>query len=257
LRSNGYCGTHACAAVSMLFARDPQGLMARCVAVAMALVMTGCGAISNTSGTTDKLAFQEKFDARMADADKASKQGQTDRAIAHLDSAIQIDPASKQPWLKKAQLHFEARQYGSAISEAQEVLQRDIHDLTAQSILAVSGLRVSAQALEQLRKANQVNGSTRIEAESVAKVLHEALGEPILMSAPAPSAPSQGASQRPRAAAVRPRLPTSAVSGAAPAATAGATAATTNAVSTTSATKTSSASVPASSSRTNPFGALQ
>ena len=65
------------------------------------------------------------------------------------------------------------------------MLQRDDADLTAKSILAVSGLRVSAEALEQLRKANEVNGSARTEAESVARLIREALGEPILVEAPA------------------------------------------------------------------------
>ncbi len=176
----------------------------------------------------------------MAEAEKAFKQGQTDQAMAHLDRAIQIDPASKQPWLKKAQIHFEARQYGIAITEAQEVLQRDVRDLTAQSILAVSGLRVSAQALEQLRKANQVNGTARSEAESVAKVIHEALGEPILMPVMAPPAAGTGVTPRARPAVVRPRA-------AAPAAPAVATAPPSAAP----------AAAPVPSSRANPFGALQ
>src|SRR6185437_5088801 len=85
---------------------------------------------------------------------------------------------------KKAQIHFDAHQYGQAITEAQEVQQRDVNDLTAKSILAVSGLRVSASALEQLRKVNEVNGSARNEAEAVAKLIHEALGEPILVPSP-------------------------------------------------------------------------
>jgi len=187
----------------------------------------------------------------MAAADKALKQGQTDQALAQLDSAIQVDPAAKQPWLKKAQIHFEARQYGQAITEAQEVLQRDVRDLTAQSILAVSGLRVSAQALEQLRKVNEVNGSTRSEAESVARIIHEALGEPILLSASAASSPSQAsapaagggmASGRARGAVSRPRpaAPGSQASSAAPAPP-----------------RPLSAPSPVPSARTNPFGALQ
>ena len=69
-----------------------------------------------------------------------------------------------------------------AETDAQEVLQRDVNDLTAQSILAVSGLRVSAEALAHLRKVNEVKGSTRNEAESVAKLIREALGEPILVA---------------------------------------------------------------------------
>ena len=141
-----------------------------------------------------KRLAQERLDESLSAADKAQKQGQTDQALQLLDEASRIDPAAKQPWLRKAQIHFEARQYGPAITQAQEALQRDVNDLTAQSILAVSGLRVSASALEQLRKANEVSGSTRSEAESVARIIHEALGEPILVAptaaGPAPAEPA-------------------------------------------------------------------
>lgn len=141
-----------------------------------------------------KRLAQERLDESLSAADKAQKQGQTDQALQLLDEASRIDPAAKQPWLRKAQIHFEARQYGPAITQAQEALQRDVNDLTAQSILAVSGLRVSASALEQLRKANEVSGSTRSEAESVARIIHDALGEPILVAptaaGPAPAEPA-------------------------------------------------------------------
>lgn len=221
--------------------------LASFIACGVIVLVSACGAMPGKGGAVDKQALQERVDERMAAADKALKQGQTDQAMAHLDSAIQIDPASKQPWLKKAQIHFDARQYGLAISEAQEVLQRDVRDLTAQSILAVSGLRVSAQALEQLRKVNEVTGSTRSEAESVARVIHEALGEPILLSA-ASSSPAQpvvnvtpSAAPRNRLPAVRPRP----APGAATPVTAGPMAS-------------PPAPVPsASPARTNPFGALQ
>lgn len=214
--------------------------------------------MSGKPGVSDKQALQERVDERMAAADNALKQGQTEQALGQLDKAIQIDPAAKQPWLKKAQIHFEARQYGLAITEAQEVLQRDVRDLTAQSILAVSGLRVSAQALEQLRKVNEVTGSTRSEAESVARIIHEALGEPILLSPTAASGPAQatagGASgnARGRSPAMRPRPGPVA----APAAVPGIGAAPAVAPSATPPRPAPAAS-PAPSPRTNPFGALQ
>jgi tetratricopeptide (TPR) repeat protein len=134
-------------------------------------------------------------------ADKAQKLGKTSSALEELDDAIRVEPSSKLPWLRKAQIYFDARQYGQAITAAQEVLQRDASDLTAKSILAVSGLRVSAQALEQLRKANEVSGSARSEAESVAKVIREALGEPILVGSPVkpadtPRSPGKSANTR-------------------------------------------------------------
>ena len=232
--------------------RAGHRLMALIASAVVVPVLVGCGSMSGKPGFNDKLALQEKVDERMAAADKALKQGQTDQALAQLDSAIQVDPAAKQPWLKKAQIHFEARQYGQAITEAHEVLQRDVRDLTAQSILAVSGLRVSAQALDQLRKVNEVNGSTRAEAESVARIIHEALGEPILLSASAASAPAQasapaagGGNGRGRGAVIRPRpaAPVSQAPGAVPASA--------------TAPRPAPAPSPVPSARTNPFGALQ
>ena len=160
------------------------------VSVLCGVVVAGLAACSTAPKSAEdiqsekqaqQVALQEKVDAKLAAADAAIKAGNAEQAMNHLDDAIKLDPASKQPWLKKAQFHFEKRQYGVAITEAQEALQRDVKDNTARSILAVSGLRVSAEALEQLRKANEVTGSARSEAESVAKIIREALGESILV----------------------------------------------------------------------------
>lgn len=167
-----------------------------CAVIAGVLsVLAACSSTPKKDDMAGKLALQEQVNENMASADKALKAGQTDKAMEQLDAAIKVDPASKAPWLKKAQIHFDARQYGQAITAAQEVLQRDMSDLTAKSILAVSGLRVSATALEQLRKVNEVNGSARDEAESVAKLIRDALGEPILV--PPPAAGTGGGASEP------------------------------------------------------------
>ena len=63
-----------------------------------------------------------------------------------------FSPTSKEPWLKLAEDYFEANNYGQAILASQEVLQRDPADSVATSVLAVSGLRVSASALSLLRQ---------------------------------------------------------------------------------------------------------
>jgi tetratricopeptide (TPR) repeat protein len=196
-------------------------------------------------------AAAEKMTESLNAADKAQKLGKTEDALAELDTAIKVDPASKQPWLRKAQIYFDARQYGQAITAAQETLQRDTTDLTAKSILAVSGLRVSAQALEQLRKANEVNGSARTEAESVAKLIREALGEPILVP---PVAAASGAETKPnvRATAVR------RVSPPRPMATASAPVVVSAAKPpVASPVATLNAAPPAAGGRNNPFGALK
>ncbi|RZL00433.1 MAG: hypothetical protein EOP36_15640 [Rubrivivax sp.] len=196
-------------------------------------------------------ATAQKLTERLDAADKAQKLGKTEDALTELDTAIKVDPASKTPWLRKAQIHFDARQYGQAITAAQETLQRDTTDLTAKSILAVSGLRVSAQALEQLRKANEVNGSTRTEAESVAKLIREALGEPILVPpvATASSADTSRPASRPvatRRVASRPVATASA-----PVVASSARTLAPNPV------NTLNAAPPAAGGRNNPFGALK
>lgn len=234
------------------------------VCVAFVATLQGCASVGSKDPQVEKRLVQEKLDESLSAADKAQKQGQTDQALQWLDEATRIDPAAKQPWLRKAQIHFEARQYGPAITQAQEALQRDVSDLTAQSILAVSGLRVSALALDQLRKANEVTGSTRSEAESVARVIHQALGEPILLaptaSGPAPSAEPasrRGGRSAPRAAAspaARPAVGAAPVVN--PPLTVPAKAAATQPPSV-SKPAPAARPAPAAAGRSNPFGALQ
>ena len=170
--------------------------MGRALMISLLSALAACSSLQKQDTESAQKAVQEKVDARLTAADEALKQGQSQQAFEQLDQAIKIDPSAKQPWVRKAQIHFESRQYGHAINDAQEVLQRDVNDLTAQSILAVSGLRVSAEALSHLRKVNEVKGSTRNEAESVAKLIREALGEPILVAAPAEPAAASGKSSR-------------------------------------------------------------
>lgn len=226
--------------------------------VCMAFVATlqGCASLGSKDPQAEKRLVQEKLDESLSAADKAQKQGQTDQALQLLDEASRIDPAAKQPWLRKAQIHFEARQYGPAITQAQEALQRDVNDLTAQSILAVSGLRVSASALDQLRKANEVTGSTRSEAESVARVIHQALGEPILLAptAAGPVAPAEPPPAR-RNARVAPRV--APVAANVPAVIQRPAAAPVAAPSTVSKPAPAARPAPAAAGRNNPFGALQ
>jgi tetratricopeptide (TPR) repeat protein len=125
----------------------------------------------------------------MASADEAHKKGGVVEAMGLYEKAAKADPSKKQPWSHIAQAQFDARNYGSAITAAQEVLQRDTTDVTAKSIMAVSGLRVSANALEQLRLANALGGNTREEAQTLARIMRDALGESIL-PAPLPTAAS-------------------------------------------------------------------
>lgn len=244
----------------MCFSNVRRGLLSATV-VSVLVALSAC---TTAPKQADGAATAERVAESIQTADKAQKLGKTDEALTELDSAIKIDPASKLPWLRKAQIYFDARQYGLAITTAQEALQRDTHDLTAQSILAVSGLRVSAQALEQLRKVNEVNGSARTEAESVAKLIREALGEPILVpavdaaSAPVVSKPAVRPTAARKAKPVTPAQAPASVSASA----SSVPVATKSAPAVAAPAKTPTLSVgkvapPAAGGRSNPFGALQ
>lgn len=228
-----------------------------CAFASVFMMLAACASFLNKDDASARPALQEEVHEHLAQADKALKAGQTGQAMARLDAAIQADPAAKAPWLKKAQIHFDAREYGQAITQAQEVLQRDAGDLGAKSILAVSGLRVSASALAQLRKVNEVNGPARSEAEGVAKLIREALGEQILVpmaataSAPEPVRQAVRQTARPgmRGHAVRSAPTAAATASAVPTGAAEAAAAVRPAV--------NAGTRNATSGRSNPFGALQ
>ncbi len=152
--------------------------------VGSAVMLSAC----SSTPTEIKALSGPSYTELMASADEAQAKGGAAEALGYFERAAKADPGKKQPWLRIAQAQFDARNYGSAITASQEVLQRDNTDVTAKSIMAASGLRVSASALEQLREANALGGSTREEAQSLARTMRDALGESILPATAAHSA---------------------------------------------------------------------
>lgn len=139
-----------------------------------------------------------------AEADAALAGGHGEKAIGLLKAASVAHPVDKKPWVRMAQIRFDAAQYGEAISNAQEALARDPDDTLAYSILAVSGLRVASRALADLTRKNNLQGSVRSEAQDLAKLLRSSLGEEVLVGArPAPrkEAPARRAASQPAVAA--------------------------------------------------------
>ncbi|MES2887636.1 MAG: hypothetical protein V4739_06445 [Pseudomonadota bacterium] len=120
----------------------------------------------------------------MQSAEDAQKNGEPAEAYAFYDKAAKLDPSKKQPWLRMAQSHFDARNYGPAIMAAQEVQLRDNTDVTAKTIIAASGLRVAARALEQLRASNVAVVNTLDEARTLSRTMRDVLGEPLLPNLP-------------------------------------------------------------------------
>lgn len=134
------------------------------------------------------------LDRALADADAALVAGQVDKAQGILKTAATNYPADKTPWLHMAQMKFDRASYGEAIMNALEALQRDPNDKLGNSIVAVSGLRLSTKALADLSQQNNLNGSLRSEAQDLAKLLRTSLGEDVLVPGarkptPAPATP--------------------------------------------------------------------
>jgi predicted Zn-dependent protease len=117
----------------------------------------------------------------MADVDAAVLAGQNDKAYAILKNAGSTFPTDKTPWVRIAQMHFDSTNYGEAIVDALEALERDPEDTLANSIVAVSGLRVTSKALSDLSQKNNLTGNVRTEAQDLAKLLRTSLNEDVLV----------------------------------------------------------------------------
>jgi tetratricopeptide (TPR) repeat protein len=130
----------------------------------------------------------------MGKAAAADSAGQKEAAMTLWKQAAVAYPADKDPWTRMAQTKYDAGQYGEAIVNAQEILVRDPNDQLANSIIAISGLRLSTRALADLSRQNNLNGSVRTESKDLAKLLRESLGEEVLV----PTARDRGVQPPPR-----------------------------------------------------------
>ena len=144
-----------------------------------AAALAGCA----TDGAVTSAKRAPVSDTIYAEADAAVAARQGDKAITLLKAASVAHPVDKKPWVRMAQIRFDANQYGEAITSAQEALARDPDDTLAYSILAVSGLRVASKALADLTRKNNLQGSVRSEAQDLARLLRTSLGEEVLVSA--------------------------------------------------------------------------
>ncbi|HEX7640287.1 MAG TPA: hypothetical protein VF457_17980, partial [Burkholderiaceae bacterium] len=121
------------------------------------------------------------LDEWMSRGDTALAGGDHVKARDAWRSAARDYPTAKQPWLKLSEDYFNAADYGNAVLAAQEVLQRDPHDNVANSVLAVSGLRLTAGSLAALREDGTYPVGSRDEAVTITHELRAALGEPVLV----------------------------------------------------------------------------
>jgi len=141
--------------------------------------LAGCASGPQAGGTKSTAAAGEQV---FTEADAAIAAKQEEKAFAMLKAAGAAHPVDKRPWVKMAQIRFNAGVYGEAITLAQEALERDADDTVAHSIVAVSGLRVASKALNDLTRKNNLNGDVKSEAQDLAKLLRTSLGEPIIVN---------------------------------------------------------------------------
>jgi hypothetical protein len=121
-----------------------------------------------------------------------------------LKNAGSTFPTDKTPWVRMAQMRFDSTDYGEAIVNALEALERDPDDTLANSIVAVSGLRVTSKALADLSQKNNLSGNVRTEAQELAKLLRSSLGEEVLVANGARPGAARAKDSAPKKAGITP-----------------------------------------------------
>lgn len=163
--------------------------------VLLAVMLQGCASKQPKAGQDDQAGYT--LESAVAQANAAQAEGRTDQAVSMLKGAASRYPADKIPWLRLAEIRFDAGDYGDAISNATQALQRDPGDKAAHGIVTISGLRLAAGSLAELRTQHALNGALKAEAQELSKTLRESLGESSPPSAPAkPAAPVRGKAVR-------------------------------------------------------------
>jgi tetratricopeptide (TPR) repeat protein len=143
-------------------------------------LLSACASSSTSPTAETPVARTTSVKAAIAEANAAALSGRPDKAYALLKQASITYPNDKAPWVRMAQMRFDSNNYGEAIGNALEALRRDPDDTLANSVVAVSGLRLSSKALSDLTRKNNLSGSVRTEAQDLAKLLRTSLGEDTL-----------------------------------------------------------------------------
>ena len=142
-----------------------------------------CAAALTACATTTPVAppAAPKLADLLSQASQASATGKKEQAVTVWKQAATAFPADKTPWVSIAQTRYESGQYGEAIQAAQEVLLRDPNDKMANSIIAISGLRLSTRALADLSRQSNLAGPIKTESQDLARILRETLGDSVLV----------------------------------------------------------------------------
>lgn len=162
--------------------------------------LAGCATPSESPRAVPSL------EAVTRDADAELVKGNREQAVALLTHGARNYPTSAVPWLKIANIWFDAANYPSAILAANEALQRDSSSQEAKSLLVVGGLRVAAGAVAGLRPTSGVGANARSEAETLTNSLRAAIGEKSLVPAPPNEVKTPPSFNRAKAKPARPAV---------------------------------------------------
>ncbi len=175
----------------------PRRALCAIVIVSVALLLSACGSMGGS-----RKASSGGYDQLMADADTQVKAGRFEAALDIFARAAKADPSRKEPWVRSAQLYFDTGNFSRAIVSAEEALQRDPRDVTADSVLTVSGFRVASQSLQRLQNNGGLRSdAARSEAQQLAAAVRSLLSDAGARptTAPRPSVKPQAPPRRPAA----------------------------------------------------------
>jgi hypothetical protein len=155
--------------------------------ICVAMWVAGCGTLQSGSELPDSAKL-------MQEGTQLLDQGQKEKGLAMLSAAARANPASAEPWAKTSQAQFDAENYPAAIVAADEAQKRDPARRETKAIAVVASLRVAVRALADMREDSALRGNTRSEAERLARMLRETLGQDVLV--PVPQAEDSRATSR-------------------------------------------------------------
>ncbi len=141
-------------------------------------IFSGCATAPSASSDEQ---FSELMMQTEIQVSESLEKGNKDDAVRIVNGLATANPGRKEPWIRIAKLHFDATDYAEAIVAADEALKIDNGDRTAKSIRAVSGLRVAAQSLADLRNDAELKGNARADATGLAMTMRDILGEDVLV----------------------------------------------------------------------------
>ncbi len=105
--------------------------------------LAGCATI----GAPDAAQYGD----HMAAARAAEAEGSPRRAVEAYRTAVEADPARKEPWREIARIELEQRRPVEALAAAQEVLRRDPADADASMLYLDVVLQLTAEAVARMR----------------------------------------------------------------------------------------------------------